>query len=502
MKSCQAPRSERLRVEREAKEQRQVDQAEQGASSSSQAMAIPSQTPRTGESSPRTSKSLSSSLNSVREVQRPKRRMSIDPAPVSQILQMVTPRSNHFESAPSPYPQPSAYPQPNSAQRPKPSGRPKVRCMARTRIPTPHGELFLHLYHNSHDAKEHLAIVYDPIQLSTSVRERAPSGRKEIRSRSLDEKWRGGETDMERVVRGAYVGRLLPGGEGQSSDPRPARGSERIVEENDVLDGMDFMDQEEVDILPLVRIHSECYTGETIGSMRCDCGEQLDEALRVIAQPRPLPSSQRSSPSSSRSPSPSATVTSASHPIVPGRGVVIYLRQEGRGIGLLEKIRAYNLQDLGHDTVTANLMLGHGADERRYSVAAEILRDLGLAGDAGGRGGIRLLTNNPEKVEGLAAEGIEVSERVGMIPRDWKHNHSLSRAGTKELESGENDDMDYADWRTRRAGVGLIGAGKASGPELDKYLRTKVERMGHSELFYNGSDMADEFAVMEIPEKL
>jgi GTP cyclohydrolase II len=145
----------------------------------------------------------------------------------------------------------------------------------------------------------------------------------------------------------------------------------------------------------------------------------------------------------------------------PGRGVVIYLRQEGRGIGLLEKIRAYNLQDLGHDTVTANLMLGHGADERKYDVAAEILRDL----DLGEQEGIRLLTNNPEKVEGLSNEGIQISERVGMVPRDW-----TAHANEKE----------YGEWRERRAGVGLIGASKTHGPELEKYLRTKVERMGHS----------------------
>ncbi len=256
--------------------------------------------------------------------------------------------------------------------------------MARTRVPTPHVELFLHLYLNSYDAKEHLALVFDPIQLSPDPRHRAPVGRQEIRSRTLDEKWRDGETDIERVVRGADVGRLLPGGEGHASMSRPARGNESIIDEADVLDGMEVAEEaEEPDVLPLVRIHSECYTGETIGSMRCDCGEQLDEALRRIAQTPTVPMlpTTPSTPSSSRSPSPSATVTSTNQPLVPGRGVVIYLRQEGRGIGLVEKIRAYNLQDLGHDRVTANLMLGHGADERRYSVAAEILRDLGLSGE-------------------------------------------------------------------------------------------------------------------------
>lgn len=278
---------------------------------------------------------------------------------------------------------------------------------------------------------------------------------------------------MERVVRGAYVGRLLPGGEGQSSLPM------KVPSTMD-LDSVSE-EQDELDILPLVRIHSECFTGETIGSMRCDCGEQLDEALRQIAQSQSLPTSnvRDETPSSSRSPSPSATATSNAGPVVPGRGVVIYMRQEGRGIGLLEKIRAYNLQDLGHDTVTANLMLGHGADERSYAVAGEILRDLGLAGDEGQSTGIRLLTNNPEKVQGLAKEGIKVAERVGMVPRDWSCAVNSPKLGPKR--DLEEDEAEYDDWRMRRAGVGLIGAGAARGPELEKYLRTKVERMGHSE---------------------
>jgi len=338
--------------------------------------------------------------------------------------------------------------------------------MARTRIPTPHGELFLHLYHNSHDQKEHLAIVIDPIQLDADVKAKAPRGRREIRSRTLDAVWREGETAMERVVRGAYVGRLSAGSEGQASAP--------FVPETS-------LEERDADILPLVRIHSECYTGETIGSMRCDCGEQLDEALRQIAQPQVVPgfSDIELEPLSSRSPSPSTTVTSTTRPEVPGRGVVIYMRQEGRGIGLLEKIRAYNLQDLGHDTVTANLMLGHGADERSYAVAGEILRDLGLAGDDGAEAGIRLLTNNPEKVEGLAKEGIKVVERVGMVPRDWTCHANSPKTRGRELE--DDGEKEYESWRERRAGVGLIGAGAARGPELEKYLRTKVERMGHSE---------------------
>src|SRR5574341_764394 len=121
-----------------------------------------------------------------------------------------------------------------------------------------------------------------------------------------------------------------------------------------------------------VRIHSECFTGDVIGSQRCDCGEQLQRAMALIAES--------------------------------GRGVIIYLRQEGRGIGLLDKLRAYNLQDEGYDTVEANLLLGHEADERDYTAAALMIRDLGVES-------IRLLTNNPDKIESLRGFGIPVTAR-------------------------------------------------------------------------------------------
>ncbi len=123
----------------------------------------------------------------------------------------------------------------------------------------------------------------------------------------------------------------------------------------------------------LVRIHSECFTGDVLGSQRCDCGEQLTQAIAAIA--------------------------------AEGRGALIYLRQEGRGIGLEEKLRAYNLQDEGYDTVDANLLLGHQADERDYTAAALILQALSVRS-------VRLLTNNPAKIEGLAALGIAVQERI------------------------------------------------------------------------------------------
>lgn len=135
----------------------------------------------------------------------------------------------------------------------------------------------------------------------------------------------------------------------------------------------------------LVRVHSECFTGDVLGSRRCDCGEQLHYAMQQIA--------------------------------AEGQGAVLYLRQEGRGIGLLEKLRAYNLQDQGYDTVEANLMLGHQADERDYTVAARILEDLGVPS-------LRLLTNNPTKIDTLRALGIQVSQRVPVEPTVYADNAS------------------------------------------------------------------------------
>jgi 3,4-dihydroxy 2-butanone 4-phosphate synthase/GTP cyclohydrolase II len=123
----------------------------------------------------------------------------------------------------------------------------------------------------------------------------------------------------------------------------------------------------------LTRVHSECLTGESLGSLRCDCGEQLELSLQMIADA--------------------------------GRGVLVYLRQEGRGIGLRDKLRAYNLQDEGLDTVDANLALGHQADDRDYDLAAWILKDLGVTR-------ISLLTNNPNKIEELQRLGITVVERL------------------------------------------------------------------------------------------
>lgn len=150
----------------------------------------------------------------------------------------------------------------------------------------------------------------------------------------------------------------------------------------------------------LTRLHSECFTGDLLGSLRCDCGEQLRGAISAIAQSRPGGT---------------------------GSGVLLYLAQEGRGIGLVNKLRAYRLQDAGADTLDANLQLGFGADERLYQPAAEMLRQLGV-------GAVRLLTNNPDKVTGLAQCGIIVTERVPHVFPSNDHNERY--LSTKAIRFG------------------------------------------------------------------
>ena len=144
----------------------------------------------------------------------------------------------------------------------------------------------------------------------------------------------------------------------------------------------------------LVRLHSECLTGDALHSLRCDCGFQRDAALQAIA--------------------------------AEGRGVLVYLRQEGRGIGLLNKLKAYELQDAGADTVEANERLGFGADLRDYGVAAQMLVDLGVKR-------LRLLTNNPRKIAALAGFGLEVVERVPLHVGENLHNRSYLRTKVEKL---------------------------------------------------------------------
>jgi len=144
----------------------------------------------------------------------------------------------------------------------------------------------------------------------------------------------------------------------------------------------------------LARLHSECLTGDGFGSLRCDCGPQLEAAMRLVAEA--------------------------------GHGVILYLRQEGRGIGLVNKIRAYALQDTGADTVEANEQLGFGADLREYAMCGDMLRHLGVTQ-------VRLMTNNPKKVAAVEANGVQVVERVPLISGLNPHNEGYMQTKTDKM---------------------------------------------------------------------
>jgi len=144
----------------------------------------------------------------------------------------------------------------------------------------------------------------------------------------------------------------------------------------------------------LVRMHSKCLTGDVFGSERCDCGAQLHHAMRLVAEA--------------------------------GHGVIVYLDQEGRGIGLMNKLRAYELQDGGADTVQANKRLGFRADLRNYGIGAQILRDLGLSS-------IRIMTNNPRKLVGLDGYGLRIVERVPLLIEPTDENRTYLAAKRDQL---------------------------------------------------------------------
>ncbi|MFP4380024.1 MAG: bifunctional 3,4-dihydroxy-2-butanone-4-phosphate synthase/GTP cyclohydrolase II [Candidatus Sumerlaeia bacterium] len=176
-------------------------------------------------------------------------------------------------------------------------------------------------------------------------------------------------------------------------------GNWRMILYENVLNAEDHvalvMGTPELNESALVRVHSQCFTGDTLGSLRCDCGPQLHDAMQQIARE--------------------------------GHGVLLYMFQEGRGIGLKNKIRAYALQDQGRDTVEANEDLGFAADLRDYGMGAQILRDLGLHK-------LRLMTNNPRKIVGLEAYGLEVIDRVAI--EVGHHEHNERYLNTKKTKLG------------------------------------------------------------------
>jgi len=145
---------------------------------------------------------------------------------------------------------------------------------------------------------------------------------------------------------------------------------------------------------PLVRIHSQCLTGDVFGSLRCDCQQQLEMSLKMIADA--------------------------------GRGVLVYEQQEGRGIGLMAKLEAYELQDKGLDTVEANEILGFKADHREFALPAEVLKSLGLRE-------VRLLSNNPDKVQALESAGVKVVERVPCVVEAQSHSEAYLKTKQKKM---------------------------------------------------------------------
>ncbi|KAJ1500310.1 GTP cyclohydrolase II [Coelomomyces lativittatus] len=258
---------------------------------------------------------------------------------------------------------------------------PIATCLVRTRIPNTHfSNCYLHVYSESDSSTSlHFAYVF-----GFQLRSRTLDAHKEL-------------SEFQRIVHGASVPSM-------STSTHPS--STSLI--------MDTKKE-----IPLVRVHSQCFTGETLGSLRCDCGSQFSEAIQLMAKEK--------------------------------FGVLVYLGQEGRGIGLVEKLRSYNLQDIGHTTVTANQALHHPNDLRSYALAAWILNDLNIHQ-------VRLLTNNPEKVIQLQQYGIKVIERIGMIPPSWKAGSSNNNGDGK---------------------ISPIIPPNSKIEEMDSYLLAKVKLMDH-----------------------
>ncbi|RKP01106.1 hypothetical protein CXG81DRAFT_19062 [Caulochytrium protostelioides] len=385
----------------------------------------------------------------------------------------------------------------------RPPPRVQVTCQVRTRITTEtNGTAYIYLYTNNQNAGEDLAVVYEPSPESDDDGgdddddESVPI----FTSQSLVAHRVPGETDRERAIRGApplrRFTRTVPSGAGiwgsnlSFRRAAPAAPSVRSPNTSDAAaspshgatapehrqaaaattdtaneksaaaaaDHDDDDDASDCDA-PLVRIHSSCFTGETLRSCRCDCNAQLQTSMALLARQQQQHQQARRERREQRGRRPSeAAATTPEAPLASGKrnrtsrratdatgaparrtrrgqggGVVLYLQQEGRGIGLREKLRAYNLIDMGYDTLTANLVLGHPADARVYDVAVAILRDLGVDR-------IRLLTNNADKVRQLESGGVRVVQRIGMVPKYWFPDAPATTANLAGGDAGGDAD--------------------------------------------------------------
>jgi 3,4-dihydroxy 2-butanone 4-phosphate synthase/GTP cyclohydrolase II len=266
-----------------------------------------------------------------------------------------------------------------------------VTRVAEANLPTEFGPFRIIAYQSPIDDREHIALVKGDVEeYAARMAARSDEGPAEDQTETLAEDRTESQSEGEGTADTSggtedHTGEATEGDTGGATDggAESELDSGTETENDDQAEGGEVTEDEDEGVL--VRMHSECMTGDVFGSLRCDCGAQLDAAVRQIAEK--------------------------------GRGVIVYLKQEGRGIGLHNKIRAYELQDQGHDTVEANQALGFKPDLRDYGIGAQILLDLGLRK-------IRLLTNNPRKIIGLEGYNLEVTGREPLQVGRGEHNEA------------------------------------------------------------------------------
>lgn len=279
-----------------------------------------------------------------------------------------------------------------------------VECLVRARIPTEFGgSCHILLYtstpnHPENEQNHHFALVYDPKDSKIHSN---------FHSYTLNE-IKSNDTFLNRSIRGCSLD--VDGNELFHINELDSNEKQQMINgnlESSLIDSNinkdDLFKNNIKKHSILTRIHSCCFTGETIGSLRCDCAEQLHKAMHDLSQSDE-------------------------------GGIILYLKQEGRGIGILEKLKAYNLIDMGLDTMQANVALGHPADGRTYDIASSILNDLNVSS-------IKLLTNNPDKIAQIRNYGIDVVERIPMIPESWQQLLESSLITPTDSSVAEGNDM-------------------------------------------------------------